>query len=59
MANTDPVSDSPEVIKFVRTRARESGSANVFPLGSITKALAGEELTDVPLAARSRRCRRE
>ena len=47
MANTDPVSDSPEVIKFVKTRARESGSANVFPLGSITKMLAGEELTDV------------
>ena len=48
MANTNPASDSPEVIKFVRTRARESGSANVFPLGSITKMLAGEELTDVP-----------
>ncbi len=47
MANTNPASDSPEVIKFVRTRARESGSANVFPLGSITKMLAGEELTDV------------
>ena len=37
MANTDPASDSPEVIEFVKTRARESGSANVFPLGSITK----------------------
>lgn len=48
MANTDPVSDSPEVIELVRSRAEESGSANVFPLGSITKKLAGEELTDVP-----------
>ena len=49
MANTDPVSDSPEVIEFVKTRARESGSANVFPLGSITKMRSlGEELTDVP-----------
>ena len=47
MANTEPVSDSPEVIELVRTRAVESGSANVFPLGSITKGLAGEELTDV------------
>ena len=48
MANTDPASDSPEVIEFVRTRAVESGAANVFPLGSITKGLAGEELTDIP-----------
>jgi dihydroorotase len=48
MANTDPVSDSPEVIELVRSRAEESGSANVFPLGSVTKKLAGEELTDIP-----------
>lgn len=48
MANTDPVSDSPEVIELVRSRAEESGAANVFPLGSITKKLAGEELTDIP-----------
>lgn len=48
MANTDPVSDSPEVIEFIKTRAKESGAANVFPLGSITKALAGEELVNVP-----------
>ena len=47
MANTDPVSDSPEVIEFVKMRAVESGAANVFPLGSITKGLAGEEPTDV------------
>ena len=48
MANTDPVSDSPDVIEYVNTRAEESGSANVFPLGSITIKLAGEELTDIP-----------
>ena len=48
MANTDPVSDSPDIIEYVYTRAEESGSANVFPLGSITKKLAGEELTDIP-----------
>lgn len=48
MANTDPVSDSPDVIEYVNTRAEESGSANVFPLGSITKKLAGEELADIP-----------
>ena len=48
MANTEPASDSPEVIEFVKIRAVESGAANVFPLGNITKKLAGEELTDIP-----------
>ena len=48
MANTEPVSDSPDVIEYVNTRAEESASANVFPLGSITKKLAGQELTDIP-----------
>ena len=48
MANTDPVSDSPDVIEYVNSRAKESGSANVFPLGSITKALGGNELADIP-----------
>ena len=48
MANTDPVADSPEIIEYVKTQAQECGSVNVFPLGSITKNLAGEELTDVP-----------
>ena len=48
MANTEPVSDSPDVIEYVKMRAVESGAANVFPLGSITKGLAGEELADVP-----------
>lgn len=48
MANTDPVSDSPDTIEYVKTRAEETGSANVFPLGSITKKLAGDDLTDIP-----------
>ncbi len=48
MANTNPVADSPDVIEFIRLQARKYGTANVFPLGSITKNLAGEELTDVP-----------
>ena len=48
MANTQPVADSAEVLEFIRSQARESGAANVFPIGSITKNLDGEELTDVP-----------
>ena len=48
MANTDPVADSPDVIELIRSQARKDGATNVLPLGSITKNLDGEVLTDVP-----------
>ena len=48
MANTNPVADSPEVIELIRSRARKDGATNVYPIGSITKNLDGEVLTDVP-----------
>ncbi len=53
MANTSPVTDSPGKIKHIydianRNSAQQtSPTANVFPVGSITKDLAGEELTDI------------
>ena len=48
MANTNPVADSPEVIELIRSRARKDGATHVYPIGSITKNLDGEVLTDVP-----------
>ena len=48
MANTDPVADSPDIIELIRAQARKDGATNVFPIGSITKNLDGEVLTDVP-----------
>lgn len=53
MANTSPVTDSPDKIKHIYDIANQnseqqtSATANVFPVGSITKNLAGEELTDI------------
>ncbi|MDE0635478.1 MAG: dihydroorotase [Candidatus Poribacteria bacterium] len=53
MANTSPVTDSPDKIKHIYDIANQnseqqtSPTANVFPVGSITKNLAGEELTDI------------
>ena len=53
MANTSPVTDSPEKIKHIydianrNSEQQTSPTANVFPVGSITKNLAGEELTDI------------
>ena len=46
MANTNPVADSPEVIELIRSQARQDSATNVFPIGSITKNLDGEVLTD-------------
>ena len=47
MANTSPVIDTPEKIEQIYDIASETGATNVFPLGSITKNLAGDELTDM------------
>ena len=46
MPNTNPVTDSGEVVKYILQKADEAKNANVFPIGSITKGLGGEELTD-------------
>ena len=47
MPNTDPVNDSPIITKYIIDRAKEAGYANVYPVGSITKSLKGEELSPV------------
>ena len=47
MANTSPVIDTPEKIEQVYDIAIETAKTNVFPFGSITKDLAGAELTDM------------
>lgn len=53
MANTSPVTDSPDKIRHIydiANRNSEQGASptsNVFAVGSITKNLAGEELTDI------------
>ena len=47
MANTSPVIDTPEKIEQIYDIASKTAKTNVFPFGSITKNLAGEELTDM------------
>lgn len=46
MPNTNPVIDNLAVARFVKERAQNSGVVNVLPIGSITKKLAGEELSE-------------
>ncbi|MCK4621091.1 MAG: dihydroorotase [Desulfuromonadales bacterium] len=47
MPNTDPVNDSLAVTKYIISKAREQGSINVFPIGSITKGMKGEILSEM------------
>jgi dihydroorotase len=57
MANTDPVCDHAGVVEQVRRLARDAGHADVFPVGAITRGLAGEELAELgAMAALGVRC---
>ena len=45
MPNTVPAIDSPETVAYILEKAG-TAKAKVYPVGAITKGLAGEELTD-------------
>lgn len=47
MPNTNPTIDSKEVVEFVKERAEEKAIVNILVVGSITKGLQGEELSDI------------
>ncbi len=47
MANTNPVNDSPAITEFILGKARRQGVVNVFPIGGVTKGLAGESLAEM------------
>ena len=54
MANTSPVTDTAEAALRVLDLGREAGLVDVQPVGAVTKGLAGEELAELGLMARSR-----
>ena len=54
MANTDPVTDTAEAAVHIRELGRAAGLVDVQPVGAVTKHLAGEELAELGLMARSR-----
>jgi dihydroorotase len=47
MANTEPVADNAAVIHEVRALAAAAGLCDVFPVGAITKDLAGDEMAEM------------
>jgi dihydroorotase len=47
MANTDPVADNAAVVHEVRDLAERAAMCDVFPVGAITRGLAGEEMAEL------------
>jgi dihydroorotase len=47
MANTDPVNDNRSVTEHILAEARRYGYARVYPIGAVSKRLAGEELAEI------------
>lgn len=54
MANTTPVTDTAEAAERVLDLGRDAALVDVQPIGAVTKGLAGEELAELALMARSR-----
>ena len=54
MANTTPVTDTAEAANHVYDLGRATHLVDVQPVGAVTKGLAGEELAELGLMARSR-----
>ena len=47
MPNTNPVNDTLAVTKYIIDKANQEGSANVFPIASISKGMKGETLSEM------------
>src|SRR5690606_27315334 len=45
--DTDPVLDEPGLVEMLKFRARKLSRCRVFPLGALTRGLAGEALTEM------------
>jgi dihydroorotase len=47
MPNTQPVNDNAALTEFIRSRAAEAALCRVYPVGAVSKGLAGEELAEM------------
>ena len=47
--DTDPVTDDPAIIDFLRRRARDKAVVDILPAAAITKGMAGKEMTEFGL----------
>lgn len=54
MANTLPVADTAAIVEQVQNIGASVGLVDVFPIGAVTKGLAGAELSDIGSMAKSK-----
>ncbi len=47
MPNTVPVTDTPELVEWVKNRGEAVGLVRIFPIGAVTVGSQGEELADL------------
>ncbi|MEM6702814.1 MAG: dihydroorotase [Acidobacteriota bacterium] len=47
MANTDPANDTPSVTEHILKQAERFGHCRVYPVGAVSKGLAGDELAEI------------
>jgi dihydroorotase len=47
--DTDPVTDDPAIIDFIRRRARDKAIVTILPAAAITKGMEGREMTEFGL----------
>ena len=49
LPTTNPVIDDPALVDFIQRRARDTAIVNVVPIAAATRALAGEDMTEIGL----------
>ncbi len=47
MANTNPPIDTPSAVKYVVSKAKQSGVVNIYPVGAVTLGLQGKTLVEM------------
>ena len=47
MPNTAPVDDNETVVTYIKSKAKETGYVNVYPIGAVSKGLKGKELAEI------------
>lgn len=47
MPDTNPVNDDPSVTAYILRRAEQAALARVYPVGAVSKGLAGEEMAEI------------
>src|SRR3954464_15809256 len=47
--DTEPAIDDPTIVDFIQRRARDTGIVHVHVMAALTKALKGEEMTEIGL----------